>query len=418
MNTYFRVLLFFCIFLLPGLQLGAQEAEIGRVTFYQDVELTSKTYLGQKGVRLEIANIKVTGYKNRQLFFVFTAYRDSRKNAPVDHFNKEAPDRESIWKNVSFELSEKELSAYLGTGEQKVRLHFYIYVLNDGKYHILEGSRVNRELTLNINPGSQVDTVVQDRAYNEKLMLEKAKKNSSYRKLYNFAARYDLMIGFREFKSGTKATFEAYTWDFLNDSDDPMFETCIEALLKGFSRLPEDFVRETGLKGIVFVKNITYRGQQVGGGFDVGDKYIMCTVNAYYSADDILHILYHEYMHLMDNLLYSSGYFKSEEWHALNKEGTGYSQEGAIEMIRKNKEFIYTDHPLPGFLNGYCLADIYQDKAEVFSYLLTPGYYRKAEPFLKEDPYLRAKFDFMKTALARISPAFDTEYFRLLHEQK
>ncbi|MDA3851833.1 MAG: hypothetical protein PF447_11240 [Spirochaetaceae bacterium] len=38
----------------------------------------------------------------------------------------------------------------------------------------------------------------------------------------------------------------------------------------------------------------------------------------------------------------------------------------------------------PGFLNGYCQADIYQDNAEIFYYLLIPSLYTSVEFWLQQ----------------------------------
>ena len=77
--------------------------------------------------------------------------------------------------------------------------------------------------------------------------------------------------------------------------------------------------------------------------------------------------------------------------------------------------FIFQPHPQSGFLNGYCTADIYQDKAEVFSCLLIPSWYEKVKPWLRADSYLSAKFEFMKKAMAAMSPRMTEEFFDRLH---
>lgn len=118
---------------------------------------------------------------------------------------------------------------------------------------------------------------------------------------------------------------------------------------------------------------------------------------------------------MMDSIFYQLGYFDNAEWDALNQPGVSYSQKGALDMIRENSSFVSEEHPAQGFLNGYCLADIYQDKAEVFSYLFAPTYYRKAQTWMRSDRYLAAKFDFMRSALRKISPGFSEEFFAALH---
>ena len=114
---------------------------------------------------------------------------------------------------------------------------------------------------------------------------------------------------------------------------------------------------------------------------------------------------------MMDAIFYREGYFDNVAWHTLNPPGTNYSQKGAHDMIRENVDFVSEEHPAEGFLNGYCLADIYQDKAEVFSYLFVPGYYRKALDWLQSDRYLANKFAFMKDALSKISAGFSADFF-------
>ena len=114
-------------------------------------------------------------------------------------------------------------------------------------------------------------------------------------------------------------------------------------------------------------------------------------------------------MHYIDNVMYETKIFDADRWRALNPPGVGYSYSGALEMIQHDFDFVIQPHPEPGFLNGYCMADIYQDKAEVFSCLLIPSWYERVEPWLQSDPYLAAKFEFMKQALATMSPQM-TEY--------
>lgn len=61
------------------------------------------------------------------------------------------------------------------------------------------------------------------------------------------------------------------------------------------------------------------------------------------------------------------------------------------------------------------MADIYQDKAEVFSCLLIPSWYERVEPWLRSDPYLAAKFEFMRQAMAAMSPQMADTFFYRLH---
>lgn len=395
---------FFCV--VVGL---FGQVEIGSMEIKTDTPLVSEINKGKKGIRVRAGDITVTGYQGKPLTFVLAVVK--QEDTLVDYAVFESEKNISHFQEVSLELNNSELQNLFGRGSHQVYVVFYIQVVQDTEIQIIPGSYQARAVTIDLQSDKVVDRHVVDRIHNEETIRAKAVTDPKYRSLLSLAEKYDLVIGIRDFTIGSKATKEIYSWDFLTEADDKLLDRYVAVLIKHWPKLPVDFVKKTGLKAIVFVKNIYYSGEKVGGGFDVNDRIIICTVTDNFREDTIQHVLFHEYMHLIDNLMYGSRLFDNQKWAALNPPGTKYSHRGALDMIRENFSFIAEEHPQAGFLNGYCLADIYQDKAEIFSYLFIEAYYRKAQMWMKSDKYLSDKFKFMKEALRSISLEFTEEYF-------
>jgi hypothetical protein len=229
------------------------------------------------------------------------------------------------------------------------------------------------------------------------------------------AATYNLAIIARDYTPSSSTIARQYSWRNLTDSDNDNLNRSLETILDCIEALPLGFVTTTSLQSVAFVGDVQFLGLDVGAGFDVNERTIIIEVNDFFKDVHLKNAFFHEYMHLIDNIFMSKGYFDNEKWAALNPPGDIYTQAGALAMIRDNPSYVSEEHPVKGFVNGYSLADIYQDKAEVFSWLFITPYYRKAHEWMEDDPFLKAKFDFMIGALGKMSPIFTHEYFENLH---
>jgi hypothetical protein len=49
------------------------------------------------------------------------------------------------------------------------------------------------------------------------------------------------------------------------------------------------------------------------------------------------------------------------------------------------------EHPAPGFVTGYAMSAIEEDKAELYSYLMETAAYRRLKTWIESDSYLAAK---------------------------
>ena len=92
------------------------------------------------------------------------------------------------------------------------------------------------------------------------------------------------------------------------------------------------------------------------------------------------------------------------EWVATNVNGIdAYNDyvDSGVELI----------HPKPGFITDYALADPWEDRAEVFEAMMSPGQRAGLKKFAAIDPILKAKIDLIYTAVDRLGVDSKTELF-------
>lgn len=113
-------------------------------------------------------------------------------------------------------------------------------------------------------------------------------------------------------------------------------------------------------------------------------------------------IFCHEYFHYLESVLYAGKGFRTR-WKELNPLGFSYFD---ADLYLADPNSLYREHPSPGLCNGYCQADVYQDRAEVFSHIFVPTLYERALPWIEEDVILRSKFEEMQKNTAHAAPGF------------
>ena len=89
-----------------------------------------------------------------------------------------------------------------------------------------------------------------------------------------------------------------------------------------------------------------------------------------------------------------------EAWERLNRPGFVYG--GGGRFMRDPGSARFTD-ALPGFVSRYAMSAVEEDKAEVFSFLMTAP--RKAECVARGDTTLDAKLAAVRRQIARVCPA-------------
>ena len=402
----------FAAFIMPSYLFS--QVTYGSIEIEQDVELISDSIRGQKGIIVEVRDLVVRGYEGRFLTIAVQIYKDSPRFMPVDYMMTSADSDNFEIEELRFEITNIAMHRYLGAGPHDVYLVFSVNAQIESELELLPGGYFAEPITVQMPNEPPVDIFAVEKRKADETLSKLAKSNPFYNEVLEFSNKYNLIIGIRDFDLGNQNT-DPYDWQFCTDDDNAVLERNLSSLINNWN-LPRDFIELTELKAIVFVKGVSFNGLEVGGGADQNGRFVLFRLDPNSADEWVLHVIYHEYMHYIDNVMYSSKLFDADRWRSLNAPGRGYSYKGALDMIEDNYDYISEPHPEPGFLNGYCTADIYQDKAEVFACILIPSWYERVKPWLKDDPYLAAKFDFMKKAMKAMSPQLSEQFFDRLHE--
>ena len=244
-------------------------------------------------------------------------------------------------------------------------------------------------------------------------------------KLGQIAKEYNLMIGIDKFSIGEKAKKQpkayggSYRWKFLTSKDSDILEKYVAGFNAGWAKLPPEFVSKVKLKAIVFVKELTFAGFPVGGGFGLEDMILFINVLAPFPGEDyVQHIYFHEFFHILQNKFH--GFLDYKKWAALNEKNEPYYPGGAMAMIRDHKMdpgYFFKEYTTKGFVNNYARSDVYHDVTETYCYLMITPFYNRALTWMKKDSILEAKMLYLKQSLQSIHEHFNTEYFNSIHNQ-
>ena len=168
---------------------------------------------------------------------------------------------------------------------------------------------------------------------------------------------------------------------------------------------PLSLVEKAQLERVVFCRDLSSSGVNAGGLADYlrGTIYLDVMGVQPLTMRYACAALHHEFFHLLD-FADDGVLLEDKEWSAVDAAGLQYRRylrEGINPF-----EFIETS---PGFLTGYCLTTVTEDKAEVFAHLMVNGAY--VESRAKRDPLLRAKVDLVKGRLAAFCPQVDDKFW-------
>ncbi len=172
-------------------------------------------------------------------------------------------------------------------------------------------------------------------------------------------------------------------------------------VIPAYERYPPTLLRHLGLTHLEFVHGLTVAGQLRRAMpaaernslvyADVGGP-PACPAGVELRA-------HHELYHFIDHRLFGHYYPRDPAWLALNPAGAPYGAGGASAY---GKNFQNLGHPQAGFVSRYALYGPEEDKAELFGWLLTPGYRERVLTWSAHDPALDAKRRFMEALLQRL----------------
>ncbi len=173
-----------------------------------------------------------------------------------------------------------------------------------------------------------------------------------------------------------------------------------------WSLLPRPFVEPTRLRRIVIAADLACSGERRGAIPDFRARTL------YYDARIAQHspayrrrTVHHEFFHFVD-FADEGGLEWQEDWTDLNPPGFRY---GRPRSLRGDSDPGRLLRSVPGFLTEYSTYDIGEDKAELFSWMMTEG--EVVARRCRNDARLAAKVRVLRAALRRFCPDIDRGFW-------
>ncbi|MBB2487276.1 hypothetical protein H5407_18740 [Mitsuaria sp. WAJ17] len=180
--------------------------------------------------------------------------------------------------------------------------------------------------------------------------------------------------------------------------------------LPALERYQPGFFQRIGLQEVGLVKDLVVGDTQMRLAMPAPDRSAVVYAdngNPLCAAGMELRV-HHELYHLIEERLFGDFYYRDPAWLALNPEGLGYGQGGATAY---GGVFHNLGHPAPGLVSRYAQYGPEEDKAEVFGWLMTPGYAGRVKAWSEQDLTLAAKRRFMMALVHRLSAGTMSESF-------
>lgn len=181
---------------------------------------------------------------------------------------------------------------------------------------------------------------------------------------------------------------------FIDSQADRLrLQRLLSVVLPALERYPSVLFERMRLSDIALVKNLSVAGQR---------RRAMPapqTASVVYSDNDediclagMELRIHHEFYHFIEHRTYADFYYRDPLWLALNPAAVSYGSGGATAY---GKGFVNLGHPAAGMVSRYALYGPEEDKAEMFGWMMTPGYAQRVLQWTTEDTALASKHGFM-----------------------
>jgi hypothetical protein len=167
-------------------------------------------------------------------------------------------------------------------------------------------------------------------------------------------------------------------------------------IVNELQRYPADYLRASRINMVVLTGILRAKGRDWGGLASPGNGSLLMSARSDFEFRT--HVFHHELFHLFDRKLFDLG-----GWTALNPPGAEYDRKEALVLDPASGAHI--DHTLYAFISRYAMASAYEDRAELFAWLLTDR--RTVLDLAAKDRVLRAKLDWLRRDVAARAPDMD-----------
>ncbi len=174
-----------------------------------------------------------------------------------------------------------------------------------------------------------------------------------------------------------------------------------------WSMYPRELVKKTGLRCVVFCKDLSFAGQPRTAipDFEHDTLYLDVT-RGRHDENYVRKVIHHEFFHIVD-LKDDGRVYEDERWGRLNPPGFRYGPGGA--KFQNDPTATTTGKDLPGFMNRYATAGVEEDKAEMFAHMMVEP--QRVAARIEADKYVRAKVERMREIMAAFSPQAGDDFW-------
>lgn len=210
--------------------------------------------------------------------------------------------------------------------------------------------------------------------------------------LQELQLKYNICISFFNAPS---SYYSGHKFDQLGESDLKRLKNYLEIFEVEFNKYPIEFIRNTNLKEVAIVKNNSVDTQSRAAVPDFKNEILFYDINAVDISEDYAkYVLHHEFYHMIEEEFQGDVYFQDPEWNKLNPQTFSYGKSGADCNVNG------TPKRITGFVSGYAMCALEEDKAETFSYIMESNLSVSLEIYIEGgDKIIKNKVDYLKSFL-------------------
>ncbi len=192
-----------------------------------------------------------------------------------------------------------------------------------------------------------------------------------------------------------EASWDSLKCDELGEDDMERLGGYLELFSREFGKYPPEFVDKTGLKRVYLCKNLKIGEQYRAAAPDyISETLYYDVYKGWKTPGYHTDVIHHEYYHMIEEQLNGDVYYKDPKWAAINPAEFVYGQGGhTVQGVKDVGAYV---HPQEGFIAGYAMSGLEEDKASIFACLMTEANRAKIMEWSQSDKRLAAKIEYMK----------------------
>lgn len=224
--------------------------------------------------------------------------------------------------------------------------------------------------------------------------------------------RYSLRL------STTCATDPSFTCNDIASSDMVEYKQMARLFVEEWAKYPPEWTKATNLQTINLVKDYQYNymgNKQARAAAPMNYLRTMIYDIGYANMELYMrHVIHHEYVHYFEESYFGDVYHKDPIWASYNTAGFSYGGGGGT-CYEPGNSCVTGEHPAQGFVTGYSMSGMEEDKAELYGYLFETTEYKQLKTWMQTDPVLQKKYDHYTALIRKVVPGMDEAYFANIH---